>query len=69
MRPDDLQSWMLAVAKAAAGDPHSFVFVMRDCFTKAYQAGVEAGLHGAGRDDFVRHQIEQMKTERQATDA
>jgi hypothetical protein len=67
MRPDDMQGWMLNIAKAAGeagGNAHNLVFVMRRELTKAYQAGFEEGLHAADRDDFVRGEIERAAKER-----
>lgn len=62
MRPDDMQGWMLNIAKEAnPDDPGSFVFVMRKALTEAYGQGFEAGLHGARQDEFVIDQIRRQK--------
>lgn len=62
MRPDDMQSWMLSIAKEAdPGDPGSLVFVMRKALTEAHALGFEEGLAAARRDEFVLYQIRQQK--------
>lgn len=62
MRPDDMQGWMLNIAKELDQfDPGSFVFVMRKALTEAYAQGFDAGLQAARRDEFVIHQIKQKE--------
>jgi len=67
MRPDDLQGWMLNIAKELDQfDPGSFVFVMRKALTEAYGQGFEAGLQAARHDEFV---IDQIKRQKEQTNA
>lgn len=55
----DLESYMLKLAKASAGDVHNQVFVYRKVLTAVYQLGHDDGMRAADRDDFVRRQIEE----------
>ena len=67
MTPDQMQSFMLKLADATrSGSVHNQVFVYREVLTKAYRLGHDDGMHAAGRDDFVRGQIEEDTKE--ATD-
>lgn len=70
MTPDQMQSFMLKLADAAkSGSVHNQVFVYREILTKAYRLGHEDGLHAAGRDDFVRSEIESANAKAEADDA
>jgi hypothetical protein len=67
MTPDQMQSFMLKLADATkSGSVHNQVFVYREVLTKAYRLGHEDGLHAAGRDDFVRSEIESANAKAEA---